>query len=121
MPLRERLIDFAVPARTFKKPIIREIRVCLEKFDASLVKGIGVTVGRLGQEGRVGQALDVVKGRERGYFWEKDGVRHVVGQEIMSRKQERTLLELIHGVTLPYRESRYWEKSDDEIYRKPKP
>jgi hypothetical protein len=109
MPLRERLVDFAVPQRSFKKDLNTEIEACLEFFtdrftDPLLVKGIGVTVGRLGKSGRAHQLLAVAKREPRGYFWEKDGIRHVVGQEVMTRKQKDELVGKIHHITFPYAE-----------------
>jgi hypothetical protein len=118
--LREGAVDLIAPERKFSKEITREIRVCLNYFHASWMRGISVTIGRFGREGCVGQVLDVAKGGPRGYFWEKDGAMHVVGQEVMTRKQKKALLEAIHGVTLPYRESKYWEQDDDKIFGKNK-
>jgi superfamily II DNA/RNA helicase len=120
MPLRERLVDFAAPERTFKKLINREIKVALEYFHASWIRGVSVTVGRAGREGRIGTAVDLVRGEQRGYFWETNGIRHIVGQETMNRKEEKALLELIHELTIPYGESKYWEKSDEQIFGKRK-
>jgi hypothetical protein len=109
MPLRERLIDFAVPQRKFKKELNLEVKSCLFFFtnpfiNPHLIKGIGITVGRLGREGRVGKVVDLVKKEPRGYFWEKDGIRHMVGQEVMTRKQKDELINRIHHITFPYAE-----------------
>ena len=105
MPLRERLIDFAVPQRKFKKELNREIEDCLNFFqDPCMIKGIGVTVRKLGRSGHKGELLDVASGGLRGYFWEKDGIRHMVGQEVMTRKQKDELVNKIHHVTVPYAE-----------------
>jgi hypothetical protein len=120
----ELAVDLILPERAFKRELSREIRVCLEFFKDSLsksnpvmVKGIGITIGRLGSEGRVGKAVDLAKGRQRGYFWELNGVRHIVGKEIMSRKEERQVLAKIHGITFPYKESEFWTKPDAEIFK----
>ena len=103
MPLRERLVDFAIPQRKFKAELNKEIRNCLDYFEnPSLIKGIGITVGRTGEEGRTHALLDRVRGVPRGYFWEKGGSRHIVGQEVMTKKQKDELVSLIHHVTIPY-------------------
>ena len=103
MPLRERLIDFAIPQRSFRGDLNKEIEECLEYFqDPYLVKGIGITVGKLGRDGRAHELLDAARGEQRGYFWEKDGVRHMVGQEVMTRKQKDGLVSAIHHITFPY-------------------
>jgi hypothetical protein len=105
MPLREKLVDLAVPKRNFRKELDTEIQDCLDFFkNPCLVKGIGITIGRLGGEGRIGQALDVAKGELRGYFWERNGERHLVGQEVMTRKQKDDLINTIHHITFPYAE-----------------
>jgi hypothetical protein len=105
MPLRERLIDFAIPQRNFRRELDSEIEDCLDFFKRPrLVKGIGITIGRMGQEGRTHVLLDKVRGEPRGYFWEKDGIRHIVGREVMTRKQKEGLINAIHHITFPYAE-----------------
>lgn len=105
MSLRERLIDFAVPEKAFKRELNREIEDCLAYFnDPYLVKGIGITVGRYGRSGRKGEFLDLAKRDPRGYFWEKNGVRHMVGQEVMTRQQKDNIIKAIHHITFPYAE-----------------
>jgi hypothetical protein len=109
MPLKERLVDFVVPQRSFEKDLNLEIQACLEFFtdrftNPCLVKGIGITVGKSGKDGRVYKLLDVVRGETSGYFWEKDGVRHMVGKEVMTRQQEANLVNKIHHITFPYAE-----------------
>jgi hypothetical protein len=113
----EKAIDFLLPGRYFTKELTREIRVCLEFFDDPyLVKGIGISIGRLGRRGRLGEAVDLTKREQRGYFWEVNGERHIVGQEVMTRKQKQALLQKLHGITIPYKQSEEWTKSDREIF-----
>jgi hypothetical protein len=103
MPLRERLIDFAIPQRSFKGDLNKEIEACLAFFqDPSMVKGIGVTVGKLGRSGRAGELLDMAGGEQRGYFWEQNGIRHLVGREVMTRQKKDDLVRSIHHITFPY-------------------
>ncbi len=103
MPLRERLVDFAMPQRSFRRDLNAEIKGCLDYFkNPRLIKGIGVTVGRLSKEDRTRELSDRVRGEPRGYFWETNGVRHVVGQEVMTRKQKNELVNKIHHITFPY-------------------
>lgn len=116
----EIVVDSFLPVRTFKGPITREIETCFDyfgktysspQFDNSprLIKGIGITIGKMVREGKRGRLKDLLKNESRGYFWEIDGVRHVVGQEIMTRNQEKALIEAIHAVTIPYNQSEYWK------------
>jgi len=103
MPLRERLIDFAVPERSFKGELNSEIEACLDFFENPwMVKGIGITVGKLGKSGRKRELLDMVRREQRGCFWEKDGIRHMVGQEAMTRKKKDDLVNAIQHITFPY-------------------
>jgi len=105
MPLKERFVDFIVPQRSFKGELNKEVETCLEFFnDPCVVKGIGITVGRLGNSRRAQELLDKARGEPRGYFWEKDGIRHMIGQEVMTRQQKDGLVRAIHRITFPYAE-----------------
>jgi hypothetical protein len=110
--VREGVVDLIVPERRFKKELDTEIEQCLDYFkNPWIIKGIGITIGRLGQSGRKGEVLAVARGEPRGYFWERNGERHIVGREVMTRKQKDYVVKAIHRITFPYAEKIASEKN----------